>query len=275
MPATDGLSLLSLPAELLVEVFCSLPSLKDVANLGASCKVVNQLQSRHFSYIVDHVSLQSIPCYEDLRALVADQGHLAADQPVTNMSLVGCLFRTSQNIEKAIDNYHAQMARYPHLDPQVPQVLSLTEKTRFIKAHYQIWGLMLLVEQEKEERIKSMGLEQACLLSDLLCVFDPMVIDDPMIGRIMREDSVSNRRLLNRVRQRRNDEFFKTHARYYRPLSWSPYVYPCRHAWWCDRVQGLFKSMVSGTLFVKEAEDDSEDEEDELEVIEIPDEEAE
>lgn len=263
-----GVSLLTLPTELLVEVFGCSSSFNNVANLAASCKRLNKIWKEHTSYICNHVASATIPCYEDLRALLATQGHLAIDAQVLKVSDVVRLVETSENAYYLLTAFHDRLRKNLHCDPQVSKVLSLPEEIRFIRAHYQIWGLMLLEDAKQQESIASMDLEQTCLLSDFLCIFDPWRIQDPVIEQAVDRDPMAHQWLQRKIRQQRNKDFREQLNHNYRPVNFTPYERRGRYAWWCDRQQETFKKMLTGGLFRKDQDSNTEEDEEESSEVE-------
>ncbi|KAJ5639935.1 uncharacterized protein N7484_007797 [Penicillium longicatenatum] len=258
-----GVSLLTFPAELLVVVFGCSSSFKDVANLAASCKRLNRIWKEHTSYICNLVASTTTPCYEDLRALLAKQGYLALDAQVLEISDVARIIQTSQNVNDLATSFLDRVKKHRHWDPQVPKVLSPLEEIRFIRAHYQIWGLMRLGVPEQKECIGSMDLEQSCLLSDFLCIFDPWGIKDPVLEQIMDRDPAAHHWLQQKIRRQRNKGFLEQLNHAYKPMSFTPYEKHGRYAWWCDRQQDVFKKMLTGFFFKEEQDSNTGEEEEE------------
>ncbi|KAJ6115183.1 hypothetical protein N7486_000961 [Penicillium sp. IBT 16267x] len=255
-----GVSLLTLPTELLVVVFGFSSSFDNVANLAASCGRLNKIWKEHTSYICKHVAPASFACYEDLRALLANQGHLAMDADVLEVADVALLMKTSRNANVLVTSFHDHVGKHLYWDPQVSRVLSPPEIIRFIRGHYQIWGLMLLDDDKQQECIANMDLEQTCLLSDFLCVFDPWTIDDPVIEQVLDHAPSAHRSLQQKIRRQRNKDFLEQHNHAYRPMDFTPYERDGRYAWWCDRQQEMFKKMLTGALFQEDQNDDIEEE---------------
>ncbi|KAJ6019343.1 hypothetical protein N7522_001410 [Penicillium canescens] len=117
------------------------------------------------------------------------------DAQVLEVSDVARLVTTSKNVNELVTS-----------------VLSPTEDIRFTRAHYQLWGLMLLNDAKQQERITSMDLEQTCLLSDFLCHFDPWRIEDPVIRQVLDRTPVAHRRLQQKIRRQRNMYFLERHS---------------------------------------------------------------
>lgn len=241
--------LLTLPTELLVSVFSCSSSLSHVANLAGSCKHLNQIWKEHISYIVNQVAPPTIPCYGDLRCLLANRGHLAMDAQDLKVSDVARLVVTSNNADELVTSFRDRVEANANWDPQVSRVLSPSEESRFISAHYKLWGLMLLNDDQQQVLIASMDLEQTSLLADFLCVFDPWKIRDPDIQRVLERTPTAHRLLQQKIRRQRNKDFLKQHNRAYRPMDFTPYERDGRYAWWCDRQQEIFKEMLTGSLF--------------------------
>lgn len=263
LPTKRESPLLALPTELLVVVFSYSASFSNVANLAASCKRLNKIWKEHTSYICNHVASATIPCYEDLRSLLADQGYLAMDAQVLKVSDAARLLATFKNIDELVTSYHDRVRKYRHWDPQVSRILSPAEKIRFIRAHYQLWGLMLLNDTQQQERIESMDLEQTCLLSDFLCIFDPWGIQDRVIQQVVEDNPTVHRQLQQKLRRQRNKDFLEQHSHVYQPVNFMPYESNGRYAWWCDRQQEIFQRMVTGSLFRKHQHHHAEEEEEE------------
>jgi hypothetical protein len=182
------------------------------------------------------------------------------DAQVLKVSDVARLVATSKNADELVTSYHDRVRKHRHWDPQVSGVLSPAEEIRFIRAHYQIWGLMLLNDTQQQERIKSMDLEQTCLLSDFLCIFNPWVIQDRVIQQIVEDNPVAQRWLQQKLRRQRNKDFLEQHGQVYQPVNFTPYERNGRYAWWCDRQQEIFQRMVTGSLFRENQHDDAEEE---------------
>ncbi|CRG90351.1 hypothetical protein PISL3812_07394 [Talaromyces islandicus] len=253
LPREKQMLLLALPAELLIIIFGSIPSFVDAAHLAQTCKSLNKIWKQHLAPIYNLIAPSAIPCHRDLRGLLAVQGHLALDAPVIATQDIARVVETSKNGAKLIDAYHEEMERTGYLhDPQVPLVLSPSEETRFLQAHYQLWALLLLDKDQLEQRIDTMPLEQSFLLSDFLCVFFHRQIDDPEFQKRCNEPGWPVNRLQKRLRAQRNRDFTRLHGVNYRPVEFTPWERNGRYAWWCDRQQELFKKMLTGTLFDKE-----------------------
>jgi hypothetical protein len=245
---TDSL-LLALPTELLVAVFSCSSSLSHVANLAGTCKHLNKIWKEHISYIFNQVGPTTIPCYEDLRVLLDNQGHLAMGAQILNVSDIARLVTTSNNADELVTSFHDRVRVHAHWDPQVSRALSHSEETRFIRAHYKLWGLMLLDDVQQQKIIASMNLEQTCLLADFLCVFDPWKLQDPKVQRALQRNPAAHRLLQQKIRRQRNKDFLDQHSRAYRPMDFTPYERNGRYAWWCDVQQETFRKMLTGTLF--------------------------
>jgi hypothetical protein len=183
------------------------------------------------------------------------------DAQVLKVSDLARLLSTSKNVDELVTAFRDRAGKYLYWDPQVPRVLSPTEETRFIRAHYQLWGLMLLNDAEQQKRILSMDLEQTCLLSDFLCVFDPWGIQDAVIRQVLDRNPGAHRWLQQKIRQQRNKDFLERHNHAYRPVSFMPYEQDGRYAWWCDQQQEIFKKMVTGSLFGEHQHNNAEAEE--------------
>ncbi|KAJ5491711.1 hypothetical protein N7539_003278 [Penicillium diatomitis] len=241
--------LMSLPPELQIAVFQSLDSLEDIACLSGTCKQLHGVLNAHIPLICETVAARTLPCYNEMRAVVAEQGLLATDHPITEMSLIAHFASMSHNMDKLITYYHTFWVNNSHNDPRISQQLSPTEQTRFIKAHYQLWAMMLVSQDQRAQKISELDLEQSILLSDFLCIFSPEIINDAAVQKLVRQVPRFGRVLQRAIRGHRNRQFALQLGVEYHPISWTPYQPPYRFAWWCDKQQDLLHRMLSGALF--------------------------
>ncbi|KKK19802.1 hypothetical protein ARAM_003372 [Aspergillus rambellii] len=249
LPEQEESLLLGLPTELLIAIFSAIPSFLDAVHFAQACKPVYEIWKEHLTTIYNEIAPAAIPCYQALCGLLADRGYRIPDTPGITPEDIALVVKTSRAGEKLVESYHGRMSQRPYYDPQVSWVLSRSEKIRFLRAQYQLWGLLLLSPKDQEKRIRRMNLKQTCLLSDFLCVFRQEDIDDVESQERFANNSVSRVQLQIMIRGQRNKDFRRLHGIAYRPVQFTPYEPAGRHAWWCDQQQGVFKDMVTGSLF--------------------------
>ncbi|KAL4916414.1 hypothetical protein BDW62DRAFT_211981 [Aspergillus aurantiobrunneus] len=241
--------LLALPPELLVEIFQSAPSLEAAAKLAAASKQLYGIWRQYLTPIYNTIAPNSVLAHSALRGMLADLGHIPlGTQPVTldhigrvvKASKIGDGFVKAHNTSVEWDSYH---------DPQIPEELSAAETRRFVRAHYQILGLLCLDKTKQEQRIKELDLKTLFLLSDFLCVFDPHIVVDEDLREILDSAPIAHRYLQQELRSQRNADFKRLFDRRYKPIWNTPYESGGRHAWWCDCQQETFRKMLTGRVF--------------------------
>ncbi|KAL2816555.1 hypothetical protein BJX63DRAFT_430248 [Aspergillus granulosus] len=249
-PRAKPSALLALPAELLVTILQSCLSFKDAANIARTCKQLNEVWKQHHTPIYNRIALTTTPCYPELRQLLDDVGELPADAQVLSPKNIARILEISKVGDNLVADYEAMVETQPYHDPQVSRTLSPTEKPRFIRAQYQILGLLKLQAAGGHlTRIKSLDLKTLFLLSDFLCVFSTQPIDDPALRGIANADAIAPMRLQQELRRERNHKFRKLYTHGYHPRSVTPYEQGGRFAWWCDRQQETFQEMVTGRVY--------------------------
>ncbi|KAL2836996.1 hypothetical protein BJY01DRAFT_238047 [Aspergillus pseudoustus] len=243
-------ALLALPAELLVTIFQSCLSFKDGASLAASCKQLNEIWTEHHTPIYNRIALTTTPCYPELRQLLDDMEELPSDAQVLSKKNIARILEISKIGDDLVAEYETMLKEQPYHDPQVSRTLSTTEKLRFVRAQYQLLGLLKLkADGGHIKRIESMDLKTLFLLSDFLCVFSAHTISDPALRQIADADSIAPRILQQELRRQRNHHFRKLYTHGYRPVSVTPFESGGRFAWWCDRQQETFQEMVTGRVY--------------------------
>ncbi|KAL4785027.1 hypothetical protein BJX76DRAFT_325790 [Aspergillus varians] len=247
--AYDESRLLALPTELLVHIFQSCPSFEAAAHLAATSRYLYGIWRQHRTPIYNALAPATILGYSALRDMLADLGDVPLEtQPLTFAHIVRVVevSRISNDLLKV---YQEEIQSYTHHDPQVPVDLSPTEKRRFVRAQYQILGLLSLDQAKQKQRFKDLDLKTLFLLSDLLCVFTPDVITDENLREMLDSNAIGYRYLQRELRAQRNKVFRRLYNHGYRPISDTPYEQGGRHAWWCDRQQQTFKDMLTGRVF--------------------------
>ncbi|KAL2867702.1 uncharacterized protein BJX67DRAFT_76257 [Aspergillus lucknowensis] len=245
--------LLELPSELLVLVFQWAPSFEAAAALSVTCRQLYEVWKQHSTPIYNQIALATIPCYPEIRNLLADLRELPTDAEILTPENITRVVEISRIGDELVKEYEIVVDNNPSQDPQVPRRLSPTEKLRFIRAQYQILGLLSLnTHQDKLQRIKSMDLKTLFLLSDFLCVYSTETIQVQPLRYTLDADPWAFKRLQGELRAHRNREFQRLYNERYYPMAVTPYEQGGRHAWWCDCQQEVFRRMVTGRVYSKE-----------------------
>ncbi|KAL3456397.1 hypothetical protein BJX64DRAFT_41649 [Aspergillus heterothallicus] len=243
-------ALLALPAELLVTIFQACFSFRDATHLARACKQLNEVWNHYHTPIYNSIALTTTPCYPELRQLLDDIGELSVDAQVLSKQNIARILEVSKAGDDIAAYYDKMLIDQPYHDPQVPSTLSPTEKPRFIRAQYQILGLLKLHKDGAHlKRIESLDLKTLFLLSDFLCVFWTHPILDTTLRKVVEADIYAPRVLQQELRRQRNRDFRKLYEHGYQPRSVTPYEQGGRFAWWCDRQQETFHEMVTGRVY--------------------------
>lgn len=165
--------LLSLPTELITRIYCSLPSLVDVLTLSSSCHRLRDIWLINASPIYHVVAPKNIPCERHARRLLADQkGAVDADFIFSAEDILR-IIKNSYIVEEAVFQYEIQINHKVKGRDHRPENydengrrkrhirMTSTERPRFIRSYYQLWGLMKLRSPaECHSRLKSMSMKQ-------------------------------------------------------------------------------------------------------------------
>ncbi|KAL4804665.1 hypothetical protein BDV18DRAFT_142321 [Aspergillus unguis] len=243
--------LLTLPPELLLEIFQFAPSLEDAAHFAATSKQLYAVWQQHLTRIYNQVAPASIPAHSALRGLLVDLGHITLKPKHITVEYISHIVKGSRIGADLVKKYLAAEDSNENQDPQVSIQLSSSEERRFIRAMFQILGLLSLEKRKQEKRVKHLDLKTQFLLSDFLCVFNPYNIEDPALRVFLDNDPQAYRYLQRDLRSRRNKKFHQLYNTYYRPILNTPYENGGRFAWWCDRQQDMLRDMLTGRVFQK------------------------
>lgn len=242
-------SLLELPTELLVQIFWSAPSLEDAAHLAAANKQLRAIWFQHMTAIYNNVAPASIPAYSALRDLLVDRELIPRKPSTITLDYIGHMVRGTRIGKDLVKAYNANEEANQSQDPQVSTQLSETEEPRFVRAMYQLLGLLTLDNDKQYKRIKKMDLKTQFLLSDFFCVFCPHQLTGPEFSSFIATDYDTHYNLHRSLRSRRNRAFYKLYEQGYRPINYTTFQSGGRYAWWCDRHQETFKAMLTGRVF--------------------------
>ncbi|KAL4876371.1 hypothetical protein BJY04DRAFT_143231 [Aspergillus karnatakaensis] len=240
-------ALLALPTELLVEIFQAAPTLETAANLSATSQELHQVWQQYRTPIYNSIVINTIPCYADLRELLSIIEDIPADKQSLTVEEMARVIEVSKAADSMADDHTNNDQEYQ--DPQVVQDLSPSERRRFVRAQYQLIGLLCLDPDAQGKRIESLDLKTLFLLSDFLCVFYWNEHPDDRIHNLLLEAKVPPPNLQRNLRMQRNKVFKDLYGRHYRPRHDTPYEQNGRYAWWCDKQQDLLKSLLTGQIY--------------------------
>ncbi|KAL9607850.1 MAG: hypothetical protein Q9167_007273 [Letrouitia subvulpina] len=175
------------PVELLTVVFCHLPSFQDVFSLAFTCHWVRGVWLNNVATIYKLVARASITCEHHARTFLADQGGPAPESEITSAKDVVQILKAQKAVDKAILKFECQIvskvkARGHRTEDyygpgvlQHPRYLTRTERPRFIRSYYQLWGLLTIDDPvERQARLQSMSLKQLLHLCEISWLPDGM-----------------------------------------------------------------------------------------------------
>ena len=190
-------SLSSLPPKVSTKIFCNFSSFSDVFALAATCHRLRQVWSTSVIPIYNSVAPQSIAFERDAHRFLIDQIGQKLDSPMTAEAVVQ-MVRNARIVEKAILQFEQEIVGrvrgkitlkvvligailtfrspadgaspedfYGARATKHPPNLTTTERTRFIRTYYSLWGLMKLDPAEWPPRLESLTQQQLYYLLDL------------------------------------------------------------------------------------------------------------
>ncbi|KAL4949539.1 hypothetical protein BDW69DRAFT_197991 [Aspergillus filifer] len=244
------LRLTALPTELIIQIFQSAPSFEDAANLATTCKLFREIYLQHFTPIYESLAPKCIIEHQALRDCLIDLGHISDKTTTITPGYAACITEGSRMGDALVAAYHNRMVAQPYHDPQVSQTLSPTETRRYLRAMYQLAGLICVDAKEQQRRTKdAFTLKDLFLLSDFLCVFISQAIADERVTEVLNNDPYAAIELQRHLRWERNKRFREIYDHRYRPIQDTPYEQNGRYAWWCDRQQETFRSLLTGRVY--------------------------
>ena len=101
----------SIPAELIIRIFCLLPSFSDVFALAAACRRFRSVWTENVTTIYGHVSPRSIPCERHAPNFLPDLGRPFSGRHALSARDVVCIVRNSCVLEKAILQLEREIVR--------------------------------------------------------------------------------------------------------------------------------------------------------------------
>ena len=186
----------------MVKTFCLLPSFSDALALAATCRRLRNVWITNVGPIYSHVAPRSIPCERYARRFLADQGGPAVNVSTLSDKDVLRMLRNSCVVEQAILQFEKEIVSrvkgtlcpitrvgvhfttlmihfnktaqgfrvediYGPGARKHPPHLTRTERPRFIRSYYQLWGLMKSDPAEWQSRLEPMTLKQLYHLSEM------------------------------------------------------------------------------------------------------------
>ena len=196
-------SLLELPVELLIGIYCHLASNAEtfpaVLALAATSRRAREVCNLNITAVYQHVVPRVIPCERHARRLLADQGGAAADSPKIYPKDVHRMLRNSGVVEIAVKYFEEHILRlnirrvryrslftpldgpngyvindaecakyYGYGMKEHPLHLTQTERLRFISTYYHFWRLYRVAREDWTSRLKSLT-PRRILYLDGLC----------------------------------------------------------------------------------------------------------
>ncbi|CAF9935374.1 MAG: hypothetical protein HETSPECPRED_009768 [Heterodermia speciosa] len=173
--------LLSLPVELLISVFCHLPSLNEAFVLSSTCRELQRVWLNNVATIYKHLARQSIPCERHARHFLALEVGPLPESRITSVKEVAQMMKNRITVESAIRAFetdtNGRRTVLNREDPndftviRQPVPLTRTERSRFTRSYYQLWGVMTIDDPaELEARLQSMTTKELLHLRGMTCL---------------------------------------------------------------------------------------------------------
>ena len=119
-------SLSILPPEVVMNIFCQLPTFSDVFALSAVCCRLRHLWLKNVNPVYEHIAPRSIPCERAARRFLIDQDGPGLGSPVSAQDVVR-MVRNAGVVEKAILQFEREIVSRvrSRLDPDSHVVRSI------------------------------------------------------------------------------------------------------------------------------------------------------
>ena len=163
----------SCPDEILTSVFCHLPSFHEAFVLSSTCHLMQEVWMDNVETIYKHLARHSIPCERHARQFLALQGGPPLESGIASAKHVVQMMRNRSVVERAICTFEHQIVHrvesrssraedYHGLGPLLHSPsLARTERSRFTRSYYQLWGMMQFTEFAKlETTLRSLTIKQ-------------------------------------------------------------------------------------------------------------------
>ncbi|KAI9651692.1 MAG: hypothetical protein M1831_000538 [Alyxoria varia] len=177
--------LLSLPNEIIINVFCKLHTLEDVFMLPHTNKLLQALWTENVPSIYKNVGPRSISCEEYAHQTLADQdGEPKLSLPLS-VNHVWRLMENARVVRRAIEQFEGYFIVsldtdlvHPIEDYEPEKFkgikLGAGERRRLTRAYYILWSLLLLPHDEQLEGIASLPLNHLYLVGELASISQPV-----------------------------------------------------------------------------------------------------
>lgn len=164
--------LTTFPKELLTGIYYFLPSFSEVLALSSTCHWLRDCWLTDVTLIYHHIAPRTIPCERHARNFLVDPHGTYKNPSMISADDVLRLIRNSRIVEKAISQFETQIVSRVKRDaPETeeyygagvhhPPYLTRTERPRFIRSYYELWGLMRLrTAAEWQAKLEPMTLKQ-------------------------------------------------------------------------------------------------------------------
>lgn len=188
-------TLQAMPDDIILEIFSSLSSFSDVFSFALSCQRMTRLLNHYASTVYRQLAQLDIENDAHARALLRDQKGTGGPVPSSNSLSVQDVRRLVRNSRKATksserfgreiapntlgwfpslvlynfictNNKAAKVMTYRNWAMHPPE-LSSSEKPRFIRAYYYVWGLLCLPESAWPERLSHLPLRHMFYVEEM------------------------------------------------------------------------------------------------------------
>lgn len=152
-------NLLSLPTELIVQVFTSCPTVQTATRLSSVNKEMHAIWIKHTHQILEDIIRPQIPAYEDATEIAKLQNSLLSTEQPTDATKVSSvneapavrhfhlLLRNATLASNVVDSHRATLATYP-------KVYQLTLDFTHAHAMYYLSAKLVLAHRSQDEHLK-------------------------------------------------------------------------------------------------------------------------
>lgn len=103
----------SLPPEVIINIFCQLPSFADVLGLAATCHRLKDIWITNVTTIYASLSPRAIPCEREARVCLSDQGGPSPDSLTLSANDVLRMVRNARMVDESISQFEEDIV--PHV----------------------------------------------------------------------------------------------------------------------------------------------------------------
>jgi len=194
----------SFPVELLTSVSCHLPSFREVFILSSTCRQLRDVWLDNVAIIDNHVARDSILCERHGRNFLAAQGGPSPGSEITSAKDAVRMMKNRHVIDMTLLQFECQIVHrvkarghraedyYGAGAVQHPSYLTRTERPRFIRSYYQLWGLMKVNPAEWRSRPQYMTLKQLLHLREMSRLPDSIGRGEEMVPPPQHPDAESD-----------------------------------------------------------------------------------